>query len=81
MRRQRSRLEVVRQPHPDAEREAQGALEALAEALADRVIGQARLAVARELGLDEEAIDLEHGRVAEEAQALSPLALPGQRAR
>jgi len=74
-------LEVIRQPHPDGEREAQGALEALAEALADRLISQARQAVARERGVAEEAIDLEHERVAEAARALSPLgAQAGERA-
>ena len=66
-------LDVIRQPHPDAEREADRALDDLAEGLADRLIARARQAVAHERGLAEEAIDREHERVAEAARALSPL--------
>ncbi|MCK9521500.1 MAG: hypothetical protein M0R76_00450 [Proteobacteria bacterium] len=78
---QRLQLEVIRQPHRDAEREAAEALDALAEGLADRLIARARMEVARERGVAEEAIDREHERVAEAARALSPLgASAGDRA-
>ena len=73
---QRLQLEVIRQPHRDAEREAAEALDALAEGLADRLIARARMEVARERGVAEEAIDREHERVAEDARALSPLGAP-----
>ncbi len=65
-------LDVIRQPHPDAEREADRALDDLAEGLADLLIARARQEVAHERGIAEEAIDREHERVAEAARALSP---------
>jgi len=51
---QRLQLEVIRQPHREAEREADEALDALAEGLADRLIARARMEVARERGVAEE---------------------------
>ena len=66
-------IEVVREPHPEAEREAARALDALADALADRLIGLARQEVAGERGLAEEVIDREYERVAETARAFSPV--------
>jgi hypothetical protein len=63
-------VQVIRQPYGDADREAALALDALAEGLADRFIAKARAEVARERGLSEDAIDREHGRVAEEASAM-----------
>ena len=68
----RVKLVVIRQPHPDAKSEADRALDDLAEGLADLLIARARQEVARERGVSEEAIDREHERVAEAAQALSP---------
>ncbi len=66
-------IEVVREPHADAEREAALAVDALAEALADQLIARARREVASERGVAEESIDREHGRVAEAAQRISAL--------
>ena len=67
------KLDVIRQPHPDAKREAHQALDDLAEGLADLLLARARQEVARECGVAEDVIDREHGRVAEAARALSPL--------
>jgi len=64
-------IEVIRKPHPDAEREAALAVEILADALADQLIARARREVASERGVAEEDIDREHKRVAEAARALS----------
>lgn len=47
---QRLQLEVIRQPHRDAEREAAEALDALAEGLADRLIARARMGRDRRVG-------------------------------
>ena len=66
-------LDVIRQPHADAEREADRALDDLAEGLADLLIARARREVAHERGVAEDVIDREHERVAEAARALSPL--------
>ncbi len=68
-------LDVIRQPHPNAEREADRALDDLAEGLADLLVAQARREVAHERGIAEDVIDREHERVAEAAQALSRLAI------
>ena len=43
------------------------ALDAFAEAIADRLIAKARAEVAAELGVDEKRIDRERGRVVDEA--------------
>ena len=66
-------IEVVREPHPDAEREAALAVETLADGLADLLLARARREVAAERGVAEESIDREHGRVAEAAQRISAL--------
>ena len=66
-------LDVIRQPHPDAGREADQALDDLAEGLADQLIAQARQEVARACGVAEDVIDREHDRIVESARALSPL--------
>ena len=65
-------LDVIRQPHPDAERDAHRALDDLAEGLADRFIARARRQVAHERRVSEDAIDHEHERVAEAIRDLSP---------
>ena len=67
------KLDVIRHPHPDAEREADRALDDLAEGLADLLIARARQEVAHERGVTEDVIDREHERVADAARALSPL--------
>jgi hypothetical protein len=78
----RMQIEVIRTPHPDAEREAATALDFLAEALADRLIDRARQEVARMRGVSEKDIDREHERVAEAARALSTMGVgSGDRAR
>jgi hypothetical protein len=69
----RLKIEVVYEPHPDAECEVADALDSLAEGLADLFIARARMEVARERGVAEETIDREHERVVEAARALSPL--------
>jgi hypothetical protein len=51
----------------DAERLWAEAIDAFAEALADRFIAKARAEVAAELGVDEARIDRERGRVVEDA--------------
>ena len=66
-------LDVIRQPHPDAERDADRALDELAEGLADRLIARARQDVARERGVAEDVIDREHEQVADAARALTLL--------
>ncbi len=66
-------LDVIRQPHADAEREADRALDDLAEGLADLLIARARQDVARERGVAEDVIDREYMRVADAASAQSPL--------
>ena len=63
-------IEVIRKPHPEAEREAALAACALADALADPLIARARREVASERGVAAEDIDREHKRVAEAARAL-----------
>ncbi len=75
-------LDVIRRPHPDAEGEADRALDDLAEGLADLFIARARQEVARERGVSEEAIDREHERVAEAARTLSlrPVRAPARTA-
>lgn len=67
------RLRVVVTPIPteDAQRAWDEALDAFAEAMADRLIAQARAEVAAELGVDPDAIDRERDRV-------SPLATHGE---
>jgi hypothetical protein len=65
---QRLRIEVVPAPTPDAQRELDACLDVLAEALADRLIDQARAAIAQELGVDEARIDREAGREAHGAR-------------
>ena len=66
-------LDVIRQPHPDAERDAYRALDDLAEGLADRFIARARRQVAHERRVSEDALDREHERVAEATRNLSAL--------
>lgn len=68
----RLKIEVVHEPHPDAENEIFDALDSLATGLADLFIARARAEVARERGVTEETIDLEHKRVVETVQAFSP---------
>ena len=59
------RLRVVVKPIPteDAQRAWEEALDAFAEAMADRLIANARAEVAAELGVDADAIDRERDRV------------------
>ena len=53
----------------DAQRLWDEAIDAFAEALADRLIAKARAQIAAELGVDEATIDRERGRITEEADA------------
>ncbi len=62
------RIEVVHEPHPEAEACLDAALDHLAEVLADLIIARARRDVAREAGVAEDALDREHGRHASEAR-------------
>ncbi len=66
-------LQIVTEPAADAEREVAMALDALADALADRLIARARHEVAVERGVAEEEIDREHERVLEAARAVTPM--------
>jgi hypothetical protein len=66
-------LQIVLEPAQDAEREVAMALDALADALADRLIARARSEVAIERGVAEEDIDRENERVLEAARAITPL--------
>lgn len=59
----------------DAARLWNEAIDTLAEALADRLIAKARAEVAAELGLDEERIDRERGRVVVDADEQDPTTL------
>ncbi len=64
----RLRIEVVPLPTPNAQRELDACLDVLADALADRLIAQARADIAQELGVDEARIDREAGREAHGAR-------------
>ena len=59
----------------DAARLWDEAIDAFAEALADRAIARARAEVAAELGVDEAHIDRERGRVVEDADDVGATAL------
>ena len=72
---------VIREPHPDARREVEGALEDLAGGLADLFVARARQAVARERGVPVEAVDRESRRVLEAARATSLERRGGARSR
>ena len=63
------RVEVVHQPHPEAEACLDAALDHLADVLADRIIARARRDVAREAGVEVDSLDREHGRHASAARA------------
>lgn len=74
--RKHPRLRVLVKPIPteDALRAEDEALDAFAEAMADRLIANARAEVAAELGLDPDAIDRERDRVSPfDAESSGPL--------
>jgi hypothetical protein len=66
-------LEVIYEPHPDAERAIAEVLEIVAEEFVKQLVAQARAEVASELGVSEESIDREHGGVADELRTLRAL--------
>ena len=66
-------LDVIRQPHPDAVRDAHRALDDLAEGLADRLIARARRQVAHERRVSEDALDHAREHVAEATRAVASL--------
>ena len=68
------KVRVLPIPTEDALRAWDEALDAFAEAMADRLIANARAEVAAELGLDPDAIDLERDRVSPfDAESSGPL--------
>ena len=69
---------IVLEPDPDAHRAWDRALDLLADAIAEQLIAEARAEVARELGLDEGALERERESLTETARASLGLAGGGR---